>query len=133
MLLCGGSGSGKTNLLCHMLTSPLLNYDQIHLYAKTLEQEKHRNMIDKMNEISQQVGYDVLVCYNDNIIPVSDIQNTVLQRVVIFDDFFCEKTKSLLLIISYKDIIKLFSNIFHTMLLWLSKTHKNKLQSFCIV
>ena len=39
MLICGGSGSGKTNLLYHMLTEPLVFYDQIHLYAKNLEQE----------------------------------------------------------------------------------------------
>ena len=40
LLLCGNSGSGKTNLLCHILQSPLVYYDQIHLYAKTLDQEK---------------------------------------------------------------------------------------------
>ena len=42
MLICGGSGSGKTNLLYHMLTTPLVYYDQIHLYAKNLEQENTR-------------------------------------------------------------------------------------------
>ena len=45
-----------------------------------------------MNEISQQVGY-VLVCNNNDIIPVSDIQNTDLQKVVIFEDFVCEKNQ----------------------------------------
>ena len=40
MLLSGGSGSGKTNLLYHMIMKPLLYYDQVHLYAKNLEQEK---------------------------------------------------------------------------------------------
>ena len=61
MLICGGSGSGKTNLLYHMLMKPLVYYDQIHLYTKNLEQEKYQNMIKKFNEISQKVGYDVLV------------------------------------------------------------------------
>ena len=36
MLICGGSGSGKTNLLYHMLMKPLVYFDQIHLYAKNL-------------------------------------------------------------------------------------------------
>ena len=40
MLICGSSGCGKTNLLYHMLIKPLLYYDEIHLYAKNLEQEK---------------------------------------------------------------------------------------------
>ena len=34
MLICGSSGSGKTNLLYHILIEPLLYYDEIHLYAK---------------------------------------------------------------------------------------------------
>ena len=61
MLICGGSGSGKTNLLYHMLVKPLVYYDQIHLYAKNLEQEKCQNMINEFDGISQSVGYDVLV------------------------------------------------------------------------
>ena len=60
LLICGGSGSGKTNLLYHMLMKPLVFYDQIHLYAKNLEQEKYQNMIKKFNVISQSVGYDAL-------------------------------------------------------------------------
>ena len=34
MLICGNSGSGKTNLLYHMLIEPLLFFDEIYLYAK---------------------------------------------------------------------------------------------------
>lgn len=39
MLICGVSGSGKTNLLYYVLMKPLVYYDQIHLYGKNLEQE----------------------------------------------------------------------------------------------
>ena len=46
MLICGNSGSGKTNLLYHMLIEPLLYYDEIHLYAKNLEQEKYQNLMN---------------------------------------------------------------------------------------
>ena len=38
MLICGNSGSGKTNLLYHMLIEPLLYYDEIHLYANFLSE-----------------------------------------------------------------------------------------------
>ena len=31
MLICGNPGSGKTNLLYHILMKPLVYYDQIHL------------------------------------------------------------------------------------------------------
>ena len=92
MLICGGSGSGKTNLLYHMLMKPLVRYDQIHLYAKNLEQDKYQDMIKNLNEISQSVGYDVLVCSCDKIIPVENMENEA-QKIVIFDDFVCEKNQ----------------------------------------
>ena len=92
MLICGGSGSGKTNLLYHMLTKPLVHFDQIHLYAKNLEQQKYRDMIENFNEISQSVGYDVLVCSNNEIVPVENMENES-QKIVIFDDFASEKNQ----------------------------------------
>ena len=54
MLICGGSGSGKTNLLYHMLMKPLVYYDQIHLYAKNLEQEKYQNMINELDKAAKK-------------------------------------------------------------------------------
>ena len=71
MLICGNSGSGKTNLLYHMLIKPLLYYDEIHLYAKNLEQEKYQNLMNKMNELSRRSGYDydIMTVSNDKIIP----------------------------------------------------------------
>ena len=93
MLICGGSGSGKTNLLYHTLMKPLVFYDQIHLYAKNLEQQKYQDMMKKFNEISQSIGYDALICSNDEIIPVEDIMENETQKIVIFDDFVCEKNQ----------------------------------------
>ena len=92
MLICGGSGSGKTNLLYHMLMKPLVRYDQIHLYAKNLEQDKYQDMIKNLNEISQSVGYNVLVCSNNEIVPVENMENES-QKIVIFDDFASEKNQ----------------------------------------
>ncbi|CAH3166548.1 unnamed protein product [Porites lobata] len=54
MLICGNSGSGKTNLLYHMLIKPLLYYDEIYLYARNLEQDKYQNLIQKMRELSRR-------------------------------------------------------------------------------
>ena len=74
MLICGNSGSGKTNSPYHMLIEPLLYYDKIYLYAKNLEQEKYQNLIDKMNEASsEEVGYNVMEVSNDAIIPINHL------------------------------------------------------------
>ncbi|CAH3163914.1 unnamed protein product, partial [Porites lobata] len=56
----GNSGSGKTNLLYHILMKPLVYYDQIHLYGKNLEQEKYRHMIETMNDISRHKNCSVI-------------------------------------------------------------------------
>ena len=93
MLLCGGSGTGKTNTLFHMLIVPLIYYDEIHLYAKNLEQEKYRNLINEMNEISVQTGYDIMTVSNDKIIPIKDLGYEDNQKLIIFDDYVCEKNQ----------------------------------------
>ena len=93
VLICGNSGSGKTNLLYHMLIEPLLYYDEIHLYAKNLEQEKYQNLINKMNHISGQTGYDVMKVSNDAIIPIKDVGYEDNQKIIIFDDYVCEKNQ----------------------------------------
>ena len=90
MLICGNSGSGKTNLLYHMLIEPLLYYDEIHLY-KNLEQEKYQNVINKMNEISGQTGNDVMKVSNDAIIPINHLAYEDNKKIIIFDDYVCEK------------------------------------------
>ena len=94
MLICGNSGSGKTNLPYHMLIEPLLYYDKIYLYAKNLEQEKYQNLINKMNEASsEEVGYNVMEVSNDAIIPINHLNYEDNQKLVIFDDYVCEKNQ----------------------------------------
>ena len=92
MLICGNSGSGKTNLLHHVLIEPLLYYDEIYLYAKNLDQEKYHD--EKMNEKSRNAAnYDIMTVSNDKIIPISDINYEDNQKLVIFDDYVCEKNQ----------------------------------------
>ena len=97
MLICGNSASGKTNLLYHMLMKPLVYYDQIHLYGKNLEQQKYQDMISTFDDISQSVGYNVLVCSNDDIVPVENLMDDTAQKIVIFDDYVCDKNQKLLI------------------------------------
>ena len=46
-----------------------------------------------MTDISNSVGYNVLVCSNDDIIPVEELKDEDAQKIVIFDDFICEKNQ----------------------------------------
>ena len=94
MLICGNSGSGKTNLLFHMLIEPLFYYDKIYLYAKNLEQEKYHNLMNLMNEASnEKAGYKIMEVSNDEILPVTHLPYEDNQKIVIFDDYVCEKNQ----------------------------------------
>ena len=84
------SGGGKTNLLYRMLMAPMLFYDKLYLYAKNIEQSKHKHMIDNLTDVSKQVSYDVFHHNNGDIIPVDEM-DTNSQKIAIFDGFICEK------------------------------------------
>ena len=92
MLICGPSGSEKTNSLPHMVTN-LLCFDKCYLYAKNLEQSKHEYLMKTFKPIIKEVGYDILEVSNVEIKPVSEMNN-VNQKLVIFDDFVCEKNQA---------------------------------------
>ena len=47
--------------------------------------------MQKMREPSQKVGYDILKESNDEIIPVDKMSYEDYQKVLIFDDYVCEK------------------------------------------
>ena len=83
MLICGPSGSGKINVLLNM-NSELLFYDKIYIFGKNLEQPKYTCPINK------KAGYNVVEMYNNEIIPVSELSDDN-QKIVVFDDFVCEK------------------------------------------
>ena len=94
MLICGNSGSGKTNLLYHMLIEPLIYYDKIYLCAKNLEQEKYQNLMKEMNEASnEEAGYNIMEVSNDAIIPINHLNYEDNQKLIIFDDYVCEKNQ----------------------------------------
>ena len=94
MLICGNSGCGKTNLLYHMLIKPMLHYDKIFLYAKNLEQDKYQNLSEVMDELSGKAGYNIMEVSNDKIIPINDLGYEDNQKLVIFDDYVCEKNQN---------------------------------------
>ena len=51
--------------------------------------------MNKMNEMSrnENVGYDIMTVSNDKIIPVGEMDYEDNQKLVIFDDYVCEKNQ----------------------------------------
>ena len=93
MLICGVSGCGKTNTLYHMLMKPLLYYDEIYLYARNLEQDKYKSLMKKMRDLSYKFGYEILHVSNDEINPIKEMEYEDNQKIVIFDDYVCDKNQ----------------------------------------
>ena len=54
-----------------MLIKPLFYYDEIYLYARNLEQDKYRRLIQKMRELSMNLGYEIHHVSNDEITRVT--------------------------------------------------------------
>lgn len=79
----------------HMLYK-LLYFDKIYLFSKNLQQSKYRQLLETFEPISEEVGYDVVEVSNDEILPISELDGDN-KKIVIFDDFVCEKNKNLLL------------------------------------
>ena len=91
MLICGPSGCGKTNVLMHMLYN-LLYYDKIYLFSKNIEQPKYRQLLERFEPISEEVGYDVIEESNSDVIPLETLDSDN-QKIVIFDDYACERNQ----------------------------------------
>ena len=59
----------------------MVYYDQIHLYAENVDQDKYKSLINEMNGIIKQVRYDVLKVSNDQILDVKNVHKKVLSFV----------------------------------------------------
>ena len=70
MLICAPAGSGKTNLLLHMISKPLVFFDQIYLYAKNLQQDKYQYLLKKFEPLSKKYGYYLTVASFNDIITI---------------------------------------------------------------
>ena len=95
MLICGKTGCGKTNTVLHMLINPLIYYDKIYLYSKNLEQEKYTNLSETLERIARvnKIQIDeIFHSSNEEIKQISEMEDRN-QKVVIFDDYVCEKNQ----------------------------------------
>ena len=96
MLICGKSGCGKTNTVLHMLMKPLIYYDKIYLYSKNLEQGKYTHLpkiLERIAEVTKILIDEIFHSSNEEIIPISEMEDRN-QKVVIFDDYVCEKNQN---------------------------------------
>ena len=94
MLISGGSGSGKTNVLVNLIVN-YLSFDKIYINTKHLHQEKYEFLRNFFNEIEDNEEVkaskmDLPIAYwadkLSEMVPLEQM-NEKKKNVIIFDDF----------------------------------------------
>lgn len=84
-LICGSSGSGKTNILLGLLTHENgVRFKNIYIYGKSLQQPKYRHLSEILKPM-REVGYYAYTNHDEIIKPEEAKENSVF----IFDDVVC--------------------------------------------
>ena len=87
-IVVGPSGCDKTNLLFNLLLKKgHLNFDCVHLYSKTLGQDKYQILRDWAEDLKEVVGREVVTFHNnsDDIIEVEALDPKE-RSIMLFDD-----------------------------------------------
>ena len=93
-VISGATGSGKTNLMVHLLTKEyLLDYSDVYIYAPTLYQESYEYLKDyynKLENIIKQLCHKTIKIANffdsDEQILDPSLLNQNSNHVMVFDD-----------------------------------------------
>jgi len=100
-VICGPSGCGKTNLMLNLLLNKgNLNFDCLHLYSRSLGQEKYQFLRDWAAALEHAApqhgaragGGEVASFHSssDDIVPVESL-NKEKRSIMVFDDVMLEK------------------------------------------
>lgn len=92
-VVCGPSGCGKTNLLINLLLKKgYLNYNRLHVYSRSLGQEKYQFLRDWAEALAAVANKEVASFHasSDDIIPVESL-NKEERSIMVFDDVMHEK------------------------------------------
>lgn len=92
-VIVGPSGCGKTNLLLNLLLKKgYLKFDRLHLYSKSLGQDKYQFLRDWAAALEAVAGKEVASFHSnsDDILPVESLDPNE-RAIMVFDDVMHEK------------------------------------------
>lgn len=90
-LICGASGTGKTNLLLHILLSPMIYYESIILWTRTPDQPKYIELKQIFDDIAKKAKIpSFFTIKSDGVIDPDTVDDKTF-KLWIFDDFILEK------------------------------------------
>jgi GTPase SAR1 family protein len=92
MVICGGSGCGKTNLMVNfLLNKGWLNYDQLYIYTNTPYQEKYNLVRQFFDTLKKQCGHNILKFLSPQDIIDPQQLDPKKNNVIVFDDCMQDK------------------------------------------
>ena len=86
-----------------------------------------------MRELSMKLGYEILHVSNDEITPVTELDYEDNQKLVIFDDYVCDKNQRRLIDYFIQGRQKLFCDLPQSIILQNTKGYTAKLFSLLSV
>lgn len=95
MIINGGSGCGKTNIIFENLLKGEIKYDKLYIYARNLYECKYEFLIKHHAKMAEEMGLGLedLIEVGDrpeDIIAVDQLDKSKM-NVVIFDDWIADK------------------------------------------
>lgn len=93
-IICGSSGSGKTNLELNLILL-FLYYDNLYIYARDTQEPAYQFLMKIFNNKKIKREFDTIIFSSDpnEIIDVDELDNEK-QNLIIFDDYVTTKDQS---------------------------------------
>jgi len=102
ILIVGGSGQGKSNLMINMLYKPMLVFDRLYVYSSMNQQPKykflkrHYDTLDKMVERECNIKQKTIMKWQDNLKGIETLLDELdddYKNLIVIDDFSISPTK----------------------------------------
>jgi hypothetical protein len=90
-VICGQSGSGKTNLLMHIILTPMIYYEKLVIYTKTPNQPKFIELQKIMDDIAKKEKVPIFCEIVDKPVPDPDTYEDKIYKLIVFDDMILSK------------------------------------------
>jgi len=102
ILICGASGTGKSNLMINMLYKPMLVFEKLYVYSAMFDQPKykflknHYQLLDEM--VKKECGLDqkTIMKWQDNLENIDKLIDELdpeFKNLIVIDDFSVCPTK----------------------------------------
>jgi len=102
ILMVGGSGQGKSNLLINMVYKPMVAFDRLYVYSSMIDQPKykflkrHYDTMDKMLEKDYGIKRKTIQVWKDTLEGIDKLLDELdadYKNLIIIDDFSCAPSK----------------------------------------